>query len=60
MYEIENMLEEEKQEMISIYMAKDYSKEDAEHMVELISTSKQAFVNIMMMEELGLVKNDDL
>jgi hypothetical protein len=54
------MLEEEKQEMISIYMAKDYSKEDAEHMVELISTSKQAFVNIMMMEELGLVKNDDL
>lgn len=41
-------------------MAKDYSKEDAEQMVELISTSKQAFVNIMMMEELGLVKNDDL
>lgn len=45
--------------MILIYMSKDYSLEDSQKLVDLLATSKQAFANVMMMEQLGLVKNDD-
>lgn len=43
------MLVEEKREMTEIYQSKGYSPEDSGKLVELIATSKKAFVNIMLM-----------
>jgi vacuolar iron transporter family protein len=60
MYEVEHMLNDEKKEIIDIYQEKGFSIDDCARIADLISTNKQAFVNIMMLEELGLVVIDDV
>lgn len=60
MYEVEHLINEEKKEVIDIYLAKGFTIDDSNRIADLIATNKQAFVNIMMLEELGLVVVDDV
>ncbi len=58
-WEIENNPEGEKLEMVEIYKMRGFCEEDATILSETISKSKKAWVEIMMVEELGLVETDD-
>lgn len=56
-WEVDTNLRGEKQEMIEIYMGRGLSKGDAERVVDIISKKKKTFVDIMMLEELGIVED---
>ncbi len=58
-WEIENYPEGEKEEMIELYTEKGLSKEDAGIVVEILSKNKKLWVDIMMVEELGIVESDE-
>ena len=58
-WEFRNYPKGEKQEMITIYTNKGYSVKDAEKIVSIMSTNESAFVDVMMVEELGIIKNED-
>ena len=58
-WEIENNPEGEKLEMAEVYKERGFSAEDAKVMSETIAKSKKAWVEIMMVEELGLVDSDE-
>ena len=58
-WEVENHPEGEKKEMIEIYTAKGIPEEDARTMVDIISKNKKAWVDIMMVEELGIMEADE-
>jgi|688.fasta_scaffold2254685_1 hypothetical protein len=45
--------------MFEVYRQKDFDDNDSNRIVELLFSSKKAFLNVMMMEELGLVTCDD-
>ena len=45
--------------MFQIYKKRGFDETDSARICELLFTSKTAFLNVMMMEELGLVRNDD-
>ena len=44
---------------MDIYVEKGFTLDECNRMADLIATNKQAFVNIMMLEELGLVVIDE-
>lgn len=56
--ECENYLDGEKQEMVDLYVKKGIEQEDAEKLVDIMSKHKDAFVDIMMIEELGIMPPD--
>jgi len=56
-WETNNYLEGEKREMVDIYTKKGIPKPDAEAMVNILSKHKKPWIDIMMLEELGLVEN---
>lgn len=56
-WEVHNYPEGEKREMIELYKEKDIPEEDAKIVVEKLSKHEKPWVDIMMMEELGLVEN---
>ncbi|KAL4494966.1 hypothetical protein ABPG72_015666 [Tetrahymena utriculariae] len=58
-WEVENIPDEEKNEMVELYEQKGIAREDARTIVELISKNKQAWVDIMMVEELGLLPQEE-
>ncbi|CAD8163550.1 unnamed protein product [Paramecium pentaurelia] len=53
-WEVENNLEGEKKEMVELYKKKGMEQEDAEKIMNIISRHKDAFIDIMMLEELEL------
>jgi VIT1/CCC1 family predicted Fe2+/Mn2+ transporter len=53
-WEIENMPEDEKQEIIDIYKAKGFSGAELEMVVNRITANKQVWIDTMMKDELGL------
>lgn len=57
-WEVKNYPQGEKQEMVELYMQKGISKKGAECMAGVLSKHKQAWVDIMMVEELGMVKEE--
>ncbi len=57
-WETENYLEGEVAEMVEIYKDKGFSEEDAKQMLDILSRNKKAFVDTMMVEELGLLPPD--
>jgi VIT1/CCC1 family predicted Fe2+/Mn2+ transporter len=57
-WEIENVPEAEKSEMIDVYTAKGIPKDDAIKIVELLFKSKPAFLDVMMIEELDIMPNE--
>lgn len=59
LWEVENYAEGEKREMIEIYEAKGLNRGDAALVVDIISKNKKAWVDIMMVEELGIVESDE-
>ena len=58
-WEVETYIEGEKKEMVDIYMDKGVTREDAITMVDILSKHKDAFVDVMMVEELGILENTD-
>jgi len=54
-WEVANKPEDEKKEMVDIYVAKGYSPQDAREVVDLLFQSKDAFLDIMLVEELGIM-----
>lgn len=58
MWETNNHLEGEKQEMIEIYMEKGLSAEDAKTIIDTMAKYKEFFVDHMMVMELGLMPVD--
>lgn len=58
-WEVEHYPEGEKHEMIEIYMKKGMAEEDAVQMTEILSKNKETWINVMMVEELGIVENNE-
>jgi VIT1/CCC1 family predicted Fe2+/Mn2+ transporter len=56
---MDNLPEVEKQEMVDIYMGKGFSEEDSQRVVELLWNSKRVFLDVMMVEELGIMPKDE-
>jgi len=54
-WEVDNVPELEKKEMIDIYRRKGMTEDDAKTVVDLLFESKEAFLDIMMIEELGMM-----
>jgi len=58
-WEVENYPEGEKKELVEIYEARGMSHDDAMSMVEIISKDRKSWVDTMMVEELGIIPNDE-
>ncbi|GBF11354.1 VIT1/CCC1 transporter family protein [Tepidibacillus sp. HK-1] len=59
LWEVENFPEGEKQELIELYVAKGMDESDAKVVTEIISKNKEAWVDIMMVEELGILEENE-
>lgn len=57
-WEVENYPDGEKQEMVELYTNKGLSEEDAKTVVDIISKDKNVWVDVMMVEELGIIESD--
>jgi len=53
-WEVNNYLEGEKEEMVQLYIKKGVPEKNARRVIEILSSNKEAFVEIMMAEELGI------
>jgi VIT1/CCC1 family predicted Fe2+/Mn2+ transporter len=58
-WEVQNYPDGEKQEMIELYIEKGISPEDAKIAVSALSKIEKPWVDIMMVEELGLVEDPE-
>jgi len=58
-WECENYLEGEKLEVVELWEKKGMAREDAEQAVEILSQYQDIFVDIMMVEELGILMDDE-
>lgn len=58
-WEVENNPEGEKIEMIEVYRNRGLTEDDSQLMANTISKSKKAWVEIMMLEELGIIELDE-
>lgn len=58
-WEVEHYPEGEKLELIELYIAKGMDQKDAETVTEIISKNKKSWVDIMMVEELGILHTDE-
>eukprot|EP01117_Protostelium_nocturnum_P016362 TRINITY_DN6466_c0_g1_i1.p1 TRINITY_DN6466_c0_g1~~TRINITY_DN6466_c0_g1_i1.p1 ORF type:complete len:271 (-),score=83.87 TRINITY_DN6466_c0_g1_i1:269-1081(-) len=54
-WEVENCPELEKQEMVEIYVKKGLPEHEAREVVDLLFTSKEAFLDVMLIQELGIM-----
>ena len=58
-WEVEHYPEGEKKEMIKLYREKGIPEEDARQITEILSKHKEAWVDVMMKEELGIIEDDE-
>ena len=58
-WEVDNYPQGEKKELIELYVEKGMVQSDAEKVVEIISKDKKTWVDIMMVEELGIVESEE-
>jgi vacuolar iron transporter family protein len=58
-WEVENYPDGEKKEMIEIYTSKGIAEKDAKNIVEILAQNKKAWVDVMMVEELGILEEDE-
>lgn len=58
-WEVENYPEGEMKEMKEIYMSKGITEKDADSMVQILSKHKKAWVDVMMVEELGIIESEE-
>lgn len=57
-WEVDNFPEGEKRELEEIYMARGMAEQDARDVVEIIAKDKKAWVDTMMVEELGIMPDE--
>ena len=57
-WEVEHFPEGERLELIALYEMQGYSPDEASQMVEIISRDKERWVDAMMVDELGLLRDD--
>ncbi|MFZ3070899.1 MAG: VIT1/CCC1 transporter family protein [Anaerolineaceae bacterium] len=57
-WEVDNFPDGEKEELFTVYSGQGYTFEEASAMVETISRDKGRWVDAMMLQELGLVKDE--
>lgn len=57
-WEVDNFPEGERMELVEVYEEKGYTKEEAEQLVAIHTKSKERWVNAMMIDELGMQKDD--
>ncbi|MFA5108264.1 MAG: VIT1/CCC1 transporter family protein [Candidatus Micrarchaeia archaeon] len=57
-WEADNYPDGEKREMVEIYEQKGIPKKDASSIMQILSRHKEAWVDVMMAEELELIKNN--
>lgn len=57
-WEAENFPEGEKRELVAIYRHQGYPQEDAHRLVEIQSKNQDRWVNAMMVNELGMIKDE--
>ena len=58
-WEVDHYPEGEKQEMVEIYKGKGMTEDEARAMVEIMAKYKRAWLDIMMLEELGIVESNE-
>ena len=58
-WELENYPEGEKREMVELYVKRGMTQADAESVIEVMSKYKNFFLDVMMVEELGLMPPDN-
>ncbi len=58
-WEVDNYPDGEKRELVEIYTEKGLPEADATQVVDILSGHKQAWVDIMMVEELGIVEESE-
>jgi hypothetical protein len=51
--------EGEKREMVELYIKRGMTETDAENVIEIMSKYKNFFLDVMMVEELGLMPPDE-
>jgi len=58
-WEIDNFPDGEQRELVELYQAKGLPPADAQAMVDILARHKEAWVDVMMREELGIVESDE-
>ncbi len=58
LWEIENFPSGEKAELLEIYLHKGYTSEEADQLIAIQTRSKERWVSAMMIDELGMMKDD--
>ena len=58
-WEVDTYPDGEKLEMVELYQAKGIPREEAQTMVDILSRHKEAWVDVMMVEELGIIEADE-
>lgn len=58
-WEADNYPEGEKLELVELYSQKGIPAADAKKMVDIVSKHKKAWIDIMMVEELGILESDE-
>ena len=58
-WEVDHYPEGEKREMVELYTAKGLSPREAETITEILSRKREAWVSIMMVEELGILESEE-
>ncbi len=58
-WEVDNYPDGEKKEMVELYTGRGMSEDDAKAMVAIIAKNPKAWVDIMMVEELGIVPSEE-
>ncbi|MBN1834929.1 MAG: VIT1/CCC1 transporter family protein [Spirochaetales bacterium] len=58
-WEVEHYPEGERREMVELYMDKGIERQDAETVTGILSKHPEAWVSIMMVEELGIVESEE-
>jgi len=58
-WELENYPDGEKREMVELYMARGMSEEDATQVIGTLAKYKNLFLDLMLVEELGLMPPDE-
>jgi VIT1/CCC1 family predicted Fe2+/Mn2+ transporter len=57
-WEVEHFPDGERMELIEVYRSRGYSEEDARQLVEIQSKEPARWVNAMMLDELGMMKDE--
>lgn len=58
-WEVENYPEGEKRELVELYVEKGMPEDDAKTIAEIISRHKETWIDVMMVEELGIVASGE-